>query len=154
MIFPQDQGEQTMKNNKVEWVRKVYSDGRWNGQTDIVRWRDRYYICSRNGSNHPVPPPYPQDGRMIISSSQDLSTWRVETIIELADQNLIDPHLLATEDRLFLYLMACRLEAAYTGSCAKPMVSSSQDGKNWSEPKQCFIQTQNFWRPQAYSCGY
>jgi len=55
---------------QLESVDAIYHDGRHNAFTDLVQWKDRYWVCFRNGSEHRS-----LDGAIFVISSLDLQDW-------------------------------------------------------------------------------
>jgi len=39
---------------KVDWVRKVYADGRDWHVGNMVQWKEAYYLCFVNGTGHGI----------------------------------------------------------------------------------------------------
>ena len=80
---------------KVDWVRKVYADGRDWHVGNMVQWKEAYYLCFVNGTGHGTA-----DSRIGVCSSTDLGNWTTQFVI---GKKTIDPNLLPAGDRLLLY---------------------------------------------------
>ena len=83
-------------NMKINWLRKIYSNGRHNMCVgNIVKWHDTYYIgfvdCLFHGSN---------DAQAKIISSTDLESWSSHIAM---GKTSFDPQLIAFENKLLLY---------------------------------------------------
>lgn len=81
----------------VESNKVIYSDGRHNAFTSMVKWRDRYWVTFRNGTRHRA-----HDGRILVISSSDLEHWSGPTVAIDTSMDDRDPHLVVFQDRLFV----------------------------------------------------
>ena len=52
---------------------KVYEDGRHNAFTDLIKWKNKYYLTFRNASSHFDPTK--AEGRIFVLESEDLIKW-------------------------------------------------------------------------------
>jgi hypothetical protein len=127
-----------MNMASINWLKKVWADGRHNAFTDLVKWQGRYFLTFRNGTSHGS-----MDGRILIISSEDLEDWELGAEISTPGDDR-DPKFLITPERLFL-LFPSRTNA--TPRQGGTLVSFSTDGRNWSRPQQAFIDNFTFWRP-------
>ncbi len=123
---------------EIEWVRRVYSDGWHNAFTDFQRFKDRYYICFRNGQSHVSP-----EGKAVVIASDDLACWeRTAVPVNTAGDDR-DPHMAATPDRLFLYVgSVTRPDPGLTGNDVVRVIRTncvySTDGETWSDPVKVY----------------
>ncbi|MXX04465.1 MAG: hypothetical protein F4X08_04540 [Gemmatimonadetes bacterium] len=123
---------------KIEWVRRVYEDGWHNAFTDFQFFKGRYYICFRNGLSHVSP-----DGKAVVISSNDLVDWRRTGVPVNTTGDDRDPHMVATEDRLFVYAgNVTRPDPVQHGDEGPRLIRSvcsfSEDGETWTEPRQVY----------------
>lgn len=128
---------------KIEWVRQIYEDGWHNAFTDFQCFKGRYYICFRNGLSHVSP-----DGKAVVIASDDLADWRRAGVPVNTTGDDRDPHLAATEDRLFMYVgSVTRPGPELTGNdvvrVIRTLCVNSDDGEHWSEPVQVY--RDGFW---------
>lgn len=119
---------------KIEWVRRIYEDGWHNAFTDFQFFKGRYYICFRNGLSHVSP-----EGKAVVIASDDLVDWHRAGVPVNTTGDDRDPHLAATEDRLFMYVgSVTRPAPELTGNDVVRVIRShcvySEDGESWSEP--------------------
>lgn len=119
---------------KIEWVRRIYEDGWHNAFTDFRFFKGRYYICFRNGLSHVSP-----EGKAVVIASGDLEDWHRAGVPVNTTGDDRDPHLAATEDRLFMYVgSVTRPDPELTGNDVVRVIRSqcvySEDGEHWSEP--------------------
>ena len=123
---------------KIEWVRRIYEDGWHNAFTDFQFFKSRYYICFRNGFSHVSP-----EGKAVVISSDDLAGWRRTGVPVNTTGDDRDPHMVATEDRLFVYAgNVTRPDPVQHGDEVSRLVRSvcsfSEDGQAWTEPRQVY----------------
>ena len=129
----------------IERVEKIHSDGKWNGRAGLVFWKDRYYMSFRSGSEHGAA-----DGRirMLTSRLNEPRGWTVSDVIDMPNDDA-EAHLLATEDRLFVYVP---IEDASTtkGDPLRTVMSHTYDGVSWSKPVQVYERGYSLWKPVTH----
>ncbi len=130
---------------KIEWVRRIYEDGWHNAFTDFQFFKGRYYICFRNGLSHVSP-----EGKAVVISSDDLVDWRRTGVPVNTTGDDRDPHLVATEDRLFVYAgNVTRPDPVQHGDEGPRLIRSvcsySEDGASWTEPRQVYREGYWLW---------
>ena len=123
---------------KIEWVRRIYEDGWHNAFTDFQYFKGRYYICFRNGLSHVSP-----EGKAVIIASDDLVDWQRTGVPVNTTGDDRDPHMVATEDRLFVYAgNVTRPDPVQHGDEGPRLIRSvcsfSEDGATWTEPRQVY----------------
>ncbi|MBN1343350.1 MAG: hypothetical protein JXQ73_11755 [Phycisphaerae bacterium] len=143
---------------KLDWMGKVYGDGRHNAFTDLAHWRNDYYVCFRHGASHGSV-----DGEIRIMRSHDLKTWtprgRLDT---LGDDR--DPHFGVTDEALYVYFGVWDLDhrpganPVDRGS-VRSHFALTRDGTTWSKVKAVYEPGFWLWRVRYhdgafYSLGY
>jgi len=128
----------------LESVETIYSDGRWNGRPSIVLWKGTYYITFRSAFGHDSNDGI---GKAIMLKSTDLKEWSASTVIDQPDVDVAEPLLLATDDRLFMYIVA---EYPVTTS----FMTYSDDGVTWAAPKPVYMEGYSFNTPVNYKGTY
>ena len=123
---------------KIEWVRRIYEDGWHNAFTDFQFFKGRYYICFRNGLSHVSP-----EGKAVVIVSDDLVEWKRTGVPVNTTGDDRDPHMVATEGRLFLYAgNVTRPDPVQHGDegprLIRTVCSFSEDGEAWTEPRQVY----------------
>lgn len=84
----------------IENVRRAFHNGEHNAFTDLVRWRDRFWLAFRSSPDgHGVF----ASGSVIILSSTDAKTWRQVHRFSVSERDTRDPHFLVFRDKLFVY---------------------------------------------------
>ncbi len=85
---------------QVSNVRQVFHNGEHNAFTDLVKFRDRYFLTFRScPDGHMVHP----TASIIVLSSSDLTSWTQVHRFQVRNRDTRDPHFLVFKDRLFVY---------------------------------------------------
>jgi hypothetical protein len=85
---------------RIENVRRAFHNGEHNAFTDLVRWRDRFWLTFRSSPDgHGVF----DSGSVIILSSTNAKTWRQVHRFSVPERDTRDPHFLIFRDKLFVY---------------------------------------------------
>ena len=89
-----------LPNVEVRNVRRVFHNGEHNAFTDLVKFKDKFYLTFRS-----CP-----DGHMVFSSasvivlvSDDAISWRQVHRFRVKHRDTRDPHFLVFDDKLFVY---------------------------------------------------
>lgn len=129
----------------IERIEKIHSDGNWNGRPGLTFWHGRYYLSFRSGSEHSSV-----DGRirMLTSRPNQPRGWTVSDIVDTPNDNA-EAHLLATKDRLFIYVP---MEDANTtrGDPVQTIMSYTDDGVSWSKPVPVYQRGFSLWKPVTH----
>jgi len=133
----------------IEWTRKVYSNGKWNGSPDIAHWKGNYYVVVNQGSVHPGT-----DGPAIVLRSSNLNKWEQ---IHTTNGSAVDCKLLALPSRLIFYYLYMKrqgdplsVQKPDAGNYVETRAIYTDDGENWSKPKRMYHRLHNFWRPKIF----
>lgn len=122
-------------------VTRVWDAGAHNAFTDLIRWRDRWYLTFREGDDH-----VGGDGRIRVLVSDDGRTWTSAAFIGEDGVDLRDPKLSVTpDDRLMIVAGA----SVYEGTRLlgrQPRVIFSSDGRTWSPPARVLSEGEWLWR--------
>ena len=120
---------------RVTNVRRAFHNGEHNAFTDLIRFRDRFYLTFRScPDGHSVHP----TATIIILESNDAQTWKPVHRFGVSKRDTRDPHFLVFKDRLFVYTGTW-----YCGDSSPEVynynehlgyASWSADGRSWSEP--------------------
>lgn len=82
---------------EVTNIRKVFHNGEHNAFTDLVKFKDRFYLTFRScPDGHMVHP----TASIIILSSLDLNRWEEVHRFHVAKRDTRDPHFLIHEGRI------------------------------------------------------
>lgn len=85
---------------RVENIRRAYHNGEHNAFTDLIRWRDRFWLTFRScPDGHMVS----STASVIVLSSADAQTWREEHRFSVPKRDTRDPHFLDFQGKLFVY---------------------------------------------------
>jgi hypothetical protein len=147
---------------EVQNVRRVFHNGEHNAFTDLVRFRDRYYLTFRScPDGHMVHP----TASIIIMVSDDLNSWQQVHRFRVEKRDTRDPHFLVFKDRLFVYTGTW-----YSGETTLPRsdydlnkhlgyAAWSDDGAKWQSPIMLegtfghYIWRATTYGGKAYLCG-
>ncbi|MBN1852419.1 MAG: hypothetical protein JW829_06830 [Pirellulales bacterium] len=141
-------------------VRRVFDNGEHNAFTDLVRYRDRYYLTFRSCPNgHGV---YPTSS-IIILASDDTKTWHPVHQFAVPLRDVRDPHFLVFQDKLFVYSGAwyCGEKAPEQREINEHLGFAvwTSDGATWQGPEMLEGTYGHYvWRAaardgKAYLCG-
>jgi hypothetical protein len=127
-------------------LETVYADGYHNAFTDLLKWRDHYYLTFRMSENHGFPP----NGDILVLRSSDLRSWEPSGRISSEGDDR-DPKLIEAGDRLALvfgtwYPRWSARSIANTPADLISHVAFSHDGTSWSAPRQVYGVNYWLWR--------
>jgi len=104
--------EPTLPKVRVENLRRAFSNGEHNAFTELIRFRDTYYLTFRScPDGHMVHP----TSSIIILSSADAKQWKQVHRFHVELRDTRDPHFLVFQDKLFVYTGTW-----YSGATALP----------------------------------
>ena len=147
---------------EVQNIRRVFHNGEHNAFTDLVRFRERYYLTFRScPDGHMVHP----TASIIILVSDDLNSWQQVHRFRVEKRDTRDPHFLVFKDRLFVYTGTW-----YSGEKTIPRsdydlnkhlgyAAWSDDGAKWHSPIMLegtfghYIWRATTYGGKAYLCG-
>jgi len=134
-------------------VRLVSNEANYSAFTDLVWFRDAWFLSFREGRAHVSP-----DGALRVVTSPDGETWTTVARLTSETGDLRDPKLSITPDGR---LMLAGVSALNPPSEIKhqSMVWFSKDGREWTEGKPIGEPNIWIWRPAwhkgtAYGVGY
>ena len=85
---------------RVENIRRAFHNGEHNAFTDLIRWRDRFWLTFRSSPDgHAVF----ASASIIVLVSDDAKTWRQVHRFAVAERDTRDPHFLIFGDKLFVF---------------------------------------------------
>lgn len=123
---------------EVKNVRRVFHNGEHNAFTDLIRFRDQFFLVFRScPDGHMVHP----TASIIVLRSPDLKTWKQVYRFSVRHRDTRDPHFLIFRNRLFVYTGTW-----YSGPTTLPISQYdlnqhlgyavvSEDGIHWSKPQ-------------------
>jgi hypothetical protein len=120
----------------------VVADGEHNSNTDMIFWRDRFWLVHAASPYHLGTP----KSRLVIRRSGDTRSWETVATLRVAGKDIRDPKFAPIGGRLFLYALP------NSGVMATPegsVVSISEDGMTWSEFRPVGPKGWLFWRPKS-----
>ncbi len=147
---------------RVTNVRRVFHNGQHDAFTDLVRFRDQFYLTFRScPDGHMVHP----TASIIVLRSPDAKQWEQVHRFQVPWRDTRDPHFLVFQDRLFVYTGTW-----YSGATTIPVrdydlnlhlgyAAWSDDGVQWQSPVMLdgtfghYIWRANTFAGKAYLCG-
>jgi hypothetical protein len=122
---------------RLESNEVVYSDGRHNAFTSLVKWKDRYWLSFRNATHHRS-----HDGRILVISSPDLKQWSKPVVAIDTPADDRDPKLVMFNDRLFVATGShvrtfgdeAHLDGQINVTQMHSTLSATSDGIKWDKP--------------------
>lgn len=120
---------------EVSGIRRVFHNGEHNAFTDLIRFRDRFYLTFRScPDGHGVHP----SSSIIILASEDAQTWKTVHRFHVPKRDTRDPHFLIFREKLFVYTGTwyCGDSSPENYEYNKHLAyaSSTRDGRTWSQP--------------------
>ncbi|MAE59799.1 MAG: hypothetical protein CMJ49_00425 [Planctomycetaceae bacterium] len=116
-------------NASVTSIRCVARDGWYNAFTDLVKWRDYYWLSYRRGTCH-----HADHGVIVVLRSNDFRRWHEIAVFDRPqgfsgayDSGVQDGHFTDAGDRLYL-----SINTRVPTDC---FMAWTEDGNHWSEPK-------------------
>ena len=129
-------------------VTRVYGDGHHNAFTDLLQWKDHYYISFRTAQGHGVAPA----GDALVLRSRDLGAWELCARLDTGGDDR-DPKLIAAGDRLGVvfgtWFPRWGDGTRSVRNAEYDLISHmavSRDGICWSTPRQVYGINYWLWR--------
>lgn len=118
------------------------ADGEHNSNTDLMFWRDAFYLVHAASPFHFAS----QKCRLIVRRSTDGQTWEKLAEISLPGEDIRDPKFAVIEEKVFLYALANRSldPEPYT-----TVYTTSDDCVHWEAPQPLQPEGWLFWRPKS-----
>ena len=132
---------------RVSSIRPVVRDGWYNAWTDLIWWKEYFWLSHFRGLSHGLA--RNTTGRIagntfsVIRRSADLRRWHEAQVFEapggIVDGSGVDTaHLCATEDRLYAFFRKVSRRPG-GGANNNSYVSWTEDGVHWSEPEELSV---------------
>jgi hypothetical protein len=106
-------------------VWTVVNDGRHNAFTDLLYWRDRFWLAYVSSPSHFAS----KRSRVVILKSTDAKTWEGTAELSGNGEDIRDPKLAVINDRLVLYAL---LNKRFDPEPYRTITTCGNDGVNWS----------------------
>lgn len=122
------------------------ADGLHNSNTDLIVWRDEFWLAHDARPYHFGSP----DARIVVRRSRDARSWREAARFQIPGKDVRDPKLAVIGGRLHLYALP------NSGKMATPegtVLATSDDGETWSEFAPIEPDGWLFWRPKSNDGG-
>ncbi|MCA9039102.1 MAG: exo-alpha-sialidase [Planctomycetaceae bacterium] len=127
---------------KLLSVEKIWDQGEHNAFTDIIRYKDKFFVTFRESEAH-----VGGDGKTRVLVSEDGATWKSAALVEEEGVDLRDPKFSITPQGELMLSMGGSI---YNGTKKlhgrQPRVSFSDDGYTWSAPEKILAEGDWLWR--------
>lgn len=147
---------------RVTEIRRVFHNGEHNAFTDLIRFRDRYFLTFRScPDGHMVHP----TASVIVLVSDNLNDWQQVHRFSVPQRDTRDPHFLVFKERLFVYTgtwysgPTTIAPADYDLNKHLGFAVWSKDGATWHGPQMLdgtfghYIWRADTFDGRAYLCG-
>lgn len=118
------------------------ADGTHNSNTDLLFWKDHYYLIHATSPFHFAS----ERSRLILHRSADARTWTPIAQFDAAGEDIRDPKLAVIGGRLFLYALK---NTEFTAEPYQTVFTYSDDAQNWSPFREVEPPGWLFWRPKT-----
>ena len=131
-------------------VRKIWDRAKWNGTTDLIRFKNRWWCSLREAEGHGGGL-----GKARIIVSEDGEHWESAALLGEPRRDLRDPHLTIMPDGRLMCIMAASVwshdeknswDGRTQALTRSPRVSFSSDGREWTQPKKVLAEDHWLWR--------
>ena len=117
-------------------------DGMHNSNTDMIRWRDRFYLVHASSPYHFAT----EKCRLIIWSSDDARAWEKLSEVNIPGEDIRDPKFAVIGGRLFLYVLK---STRFIAEPYRTALRTSTDGRTWTPLVDIDPEGWLFWRPKT-----
>ncbi|MHA1147988.1 MAG: hypothetical protein ACTSR8_07050 [Promethearchaeota archaeon] len=125
----------------------VETDYSHNAFTDMVYWKDNFYLAFRAASVHaPV-----EDARIIVMKSEDAKDWKIVEEFSVKGKDIRDPKFGIIGDKLFIYNIVREINSEFDGEVTKTKYSFTKNGDDWEDLEDIEPENHRFWRTKTYN---
>jgi hypothetical protein len=122
------------------WV--AVGDGLHNSNTDLIHWRDHFYLIHAASPYHMGS----AQCRLVLRRSRDARNWETVREFSVPGQDIRDPKFAAIGERLILYAFP---NEGFRALPYRTIYSVSSDGESWSPFENIEQPGWLFWRPKS-----
>ncbi|MCX7704908.1 MAG: hypothetical protein N2115_01440 [bacterium] len=123
----------------------IWWDGYHNAFTDIIRFRDNFFVTFRHATMHAIG----GRGKIYVIKSQNANDWKlVTTFPGFPDSR--DPKLFVFNNKLWVVFFAVSDDPEFFRHWVHVYISYSEDGVNFSRPVKIENYNLRFWRIRNY----
>lgn len=135
----------------LEYVESIVKDDRYNGFTNLARWKDHFYLSFRAGYSHTSGTfrDRPDPGALRVLRSTDLRNWEDVLRVEDGKHDHRFGPFIPLEDRLGIVIWRHETTKGVQGP-VQNLLSITHDGTSWSEPEPIFHPGCTLWRAKTY----
>lgn len=126
----------------VSAVWPVVADGNHNSNTDLILWRDHFYLVHARSPFHMGT----SGSRLVVLRSPDGRSWEELAVMQVAGEDIRDPKLTVIDDKLLLYALK---NATIEPKPFNTVAATSTDGITWTPFVDLEPEGWLFWRPKT-----
>lgn len=135
-------------------VQRIWSEGRHNAFTDLIRFQGQWFCTFREGDAH-----VGGDGKIRVLASTNGRDWVAAALLSEPGVDLRDPKLSVTPDARLMLTLGGSVYAGRTLQTRQPRVAFSRDGRMWTAPQRVLSAGEWLWRVtwhegRAYGISY
>ncbi len=120
------------------------SDGAHNSNTDMIYWRDAFYLIHASSPWHFAS----EKCKLVVWKSSDARDWERVSELWAGGEDIRDPKFAAIGERLFVYALK---NDVFTAEPYSTVYSTSEDGQTWTPFADIEAEFDGwlFWRPKT-----
>ncbi len=123
-------------------VWDAVNDGMHNSNTDMIFFRDHFYLVHASSPYHFATP----ECRLVVWRSKDARKWEKLSTVRVPGEDIRDPKFLSMGGRLYMYVLK---SVQFEAEPYKTAYVVSDDGKQWSGLTDMDPEGWLFWRPKT-----
>jgi hypothetical protein len=127
-------------------VWPAVADGRHNSNTDLVFFRDSFWLIHASAPWHFAS----EETKLILHRSTDARTWDEVATFSNPGEDIRDPKLAVIGGRLILYALK---NTAFAAEPYLTVAATSDDGVTWTSFEDLKPEGWLFWRPESPDGG-
>ena len=150
-LFNAAAAEESLQLNSV---KKIWSAGRHNAFTDLIRFDEKWFCTFREAEAH-----VGGNGQIRVLTSSDGEAWRSTASLSEDGVDLRDPKFSITPDHRLMLVLGGSVYEGKTLKQRQPRVAFSRNGRDWTPPRRVLSEGEWLWRVtwhqgQAYGISY
>ncbi|MBN1534084.1 MAG: exo-alpha-sialidase [Spirochaetes bacterium] len=122
------------------------ADGSHNSNTDLIFWKDRFYLVHASSPFHFAS----EECRLIVRGSRDAKTWERLAVIQNPGEDIRDPHFIPVGDTIVMTVLRNR---DFTAEPYDTYYTTSADFKSWTPIRSLGHQGWLFWKAVSRDAG-
>ena len=139
---------------KLVEVRRIWDKAPHNAFTDLIRFKDRWFLAFREGQGH-----VSDDGKLRVIASADGQEWKSVALMAWDKGDVRDAKLSIAADGRLMLNGAVRFHSLEKGNVFQSLAWLSADGETWSDGRltsgpDLWMWSTTWHKGIGYSIGY